>query len=934
MVSSIMLPTLDSSVLLNYYNAQLTASVTSAVNAVSTSALTSSGKTSATSADNPPWSTYSQPAQEIRDAQVMGITNFLDLSDVPKSAGSTADSKTEQDNQKLFALYTAVSNLAYLAKMSQRDGITDGQRAGYDTRFQMGFAQVQDFLKTASFNALTLQAGKTSSSTTSTVSVPYAPFTYQGGTVVGDANIGNALSGISTSDSFTIAIKKNGVTSNVLVDFSQISGPLTLDNIVDYANQQLSAAGFSSRLSRLMTQGSIDDPTKASYGISISEAPSEAMSLSSAAATPALYLAGNSGSATGTSLDTGTTTATTAADQQGRIIKLTDLAGGSPTGVFSQSLNPDSGTSTANATVVDSNGNVYTVGTATGDFGNELNQSKQDVVLTKYDSAGNLQWTKLLGSASTADSYSLAIDPTGGLVVAGSSDANLSTSGISNGNTDSFVAKYDVNGNESWVKQIPTLAGNSASSVSVDTSGNIYIGGQVSGLIGSGQTNNGGKDGYVAQLDSKGNIVYEQQLGTSGDDNVAATAVDASGNLFVASVQNGHAILTKYANGDATAAPLWQEDLGALQNGGSIGGLAVAGGKVYLSGTSSNGALTTSGQASVIGSTSGGLDAFVAGFTDNGSTATADTVTYVGTNSTDKAGKLVVDSSGTVYLAGTTTGTFAGQTRNATGTQNAFVTALDTSGNVTWTRQYGGASGTSTGNAVAIDPTGSSILDRLGLPRGDVDINQSVDLTSATTLRAGTSFKIQIDTAASSRTATITIDAGETLQSLADKINNQMPFTGKASVVYANGGHALKIEVNKGVSATLIAGPSDLDALGRLGLAAGTISNDATTSAGADGRSKPVFGLGFSGLKLSIATRTGAGAARAELLNVMSAIQKTYRTTNTPAAAPGTANTQSGGTVSPYTSAQLANYNLALNMLSSSSAMSGGTGNSSLLGTG
>ena len=236
-------------------------------------------------------------------------------------------------------------------------------------------------------------------------------------------------------------------------------------------------------------------------------------------------------------------------------------------------------------------------------------------------------------------------------------------------------------------------------------------------------------------------------------------------------------------------------------NGGSIGGLAVSSGKVYLSGTSSNGALTSGGQASVVGATSGGLDAFVAGFTDTGTHVSADTVTYVGTESTDKAGKLTVDSSGTVYLTGTTTGTFAGQTRNATGTQNAFVTALDSSGNVSWTRQYGGASGTSTGGGIAIDPTGSSVLDALGLPRGTHRHQPVGGSDLRDDLAAGQLLPDQdrhgAPPAAPPRSR---IDAGETLQSLANKISNAMVFAGKASVTYANGGHALKIEVNKGVS--------------------------------------------------------------------------------------------------------------------------------------
>ena len=76
--------------------------------------------------------------------------------------------------------------------------------------------------------------------------------------------------------------------------------------------------------------------------------------------------------------------------------------------------------------MVDSSGNIYVVGNATGNFGNQLNQGTQDVYLTKYDSAGNVVWQNLLGSGGSASGYGLALDPaTGGVVVTGASTAAL-----------------------------------------------------------------------------------------------------------------------------------------------------------------------------------------------------------------------------------------------------------------------------------------------------------------------------------------------------------------------------------------------------------------------------------------------------------------------------------------------------------------------------
>jgi hypothetical protein len=246
-----------------------------------------------------------------------------------------------------------------------------------------------------------------------------------------------------------------------------------------------------------------------------------------------------------------------------------------------------------------------------------------------------------------------------------------------------------------------------------------------------------------------------------------------------------------------------------------------------------------------------------------------------------------------------------------------------------WVRQYGGLDGQSTGASVAIDPNGGSVLDALGLPRGTINLNQSLDLTTATTLRAGDSFQIKIATASSTRTATIRIDAGETLNSLTNKINAEFVGGGKASVNYGSGSEGLKIAVNPGVTATLISGPDGFDALGRLGIDPGVITNAGKSTAGsstpptaiaADGTK--AFGLGLTS-NLALSDSSSAGAVRAQLLNVLSSIRNIYQTSNAPATSTtGTTTKTSSGPAPSYLTSNLASYNLALNMLTGSSTSS------------
>jgi hypothetical protein len=929
---------IDSSVLLGYYQSQLTSlpSSLAAANAQNTS--TASQTNSATANDNPPWNTptVSSPAET---AAVLSTTNYLNTSNVPLSAGATSDTKTEQDNQKLFSLYNAVNTLSQLAQMAQSSTATSGQLQGLNTRFQTGLAQIQQYLGATTFNNFNLEAATPSIKASSTAGVAISNLTYSTQQLVTNAQINNPVPGISSSDSFTVSIKKDGTTTAVPIDLSQVQGPLTLSNIVTYINSQLSADGFQTRFQKTETGGTATSDTNATYGLQITPGGAEQVSLS-APSTPALYVAGNSGLATETNTVINSATSqvqSTPADQSGRLTKLS-LDGGTPSATFSVNQQAATGTTTAAATVVDGSGNVYVIGNATGNLtSNQINQGSQDVYLTKYDSAGNVLWQTLVGSAGSASGYGLALDPaTGGVVVSGASTADLNTTSVANGNNDSFVASYSSDGSQTWVKQVQTLATNQANAVSVDASGNIYIGGSVSGgVVGAGQTSQGGGDAYLAKFSSTGTLLAENQFGTSGADSVAATATGSDGSLYVASVQNGEAILSKYAGGNITSAPTWTQDLGALQAGGGIGGLTVSGNQVYVSGTTSNGNLTAGGAATVTAPSSGGLDAFVFGVTDNGTSATAGNVTYVGTSGSDTGGDVTVGSDGTIYLTGSTTGTFAGQSRNIANVTNAFAAAITPSGTVSWTKQFGGADGVSTGAGIAIAPSGSSVLDALGLPQGSLNPNQSVDLTQQTTLRAGDSFQIQIQGVAP-RTATITIDPGETYSSLVTKINAQLGQTGTAAVNYTGSDEDMTITANPGNTINLIAGPADFDALGRLGIPAGVISapaangtsstttNSSVTTGTSSTTVKPTYGLALTGTALGpldISTKTGADLAKSQLLLVLTNLQSTYQTTNTPPSSTTSANPgNTSGTASATTTAQIASYNLALSLLGTSSS--------------
>jgi len=891
----------DPSVLLNYYAVKQTAS-------------RSTSSSQAQTRQIPPWDfSVRKLPKEREDAAARGSEPYFDPKDRLLFAKSAADTSSQSqlaallkttllhdsasargnpslaaDNNRLFALYNAINRLDTIAKMANREETPSGLRPGLDRDYQDGLDQVLEFLKTAEFSNLAVLTGKKASSVQSTGTIAYAKFNYTSGPVVKSAGVLQPVPGVSAADSFTVSITKASVTTDVVIDLADVQGALTLDNINTYVNDQLGDAGFTTRFKRVQTGGDLTEGT-ATWGIEINTVAGEIVELSSSQATPAVYVAGSTGK--GDTL-------------QGRLIKLTDLTG-TPASAFSANIKPDTGTAAAKAVATDADGNVYVVGNSTGSFGSALNQASEDVFLTKYDSAGAVQWTRLLGSAGSAGAYSLAVDSlSGGVVVAGSVTGDLTPTAIGGG-SDSFVAKYDRDGKQTWVRQIAPASNDRANAVSIDASGNIYVGGQVGGAIASGQTSAGGTDGYLTKLTSQGTLVYHRQFGTTAEDSAKQTAIASDGNVVVASVENGHAFLRKYAAADGTSAALWEIDLGDLQ-GGALGGLTIAGGKIYLSGATANASLNAGGSASVANANSGGRDAFVFTASEAGA---ADFVSYAGTSASEQAGGVTV-AGGKIYLTGTTIGTFAGEKPN-NGAHNLFVAQLDANGAFEWAKQYGGVDGTSHGVAIAADATGSSVLDALKLRRGVIGSTSSNLIEAQLTARAGDYFTLKIEGRSATREAKITIAKGETLRSLALKINGALLFDGKATALPVKGGQALKLAVNEGVKVELVAGPKDFDALAGLGLSVQTLVADGKD----DDSSKDTepacetIGLGIDG-KLDLLTKSSAAHTHVVMMAAMALIKQAYKTINTP---PGqAANAAPSGPVPAYLQARLANYQTAL----------------------
>lgn len=246
--------------------------------------------------------------------------------------------------------------------------------------------------------------------------------------------------------------------------------------------------------------------------------------------------------------------------------------------------------SIAHAVATDVNGNVYVAGETNGNLRNGATTGSMttnyaggaDVFVAKYDRSGALRWTKLLGSAGNDVAYGIAIDANTvdpnhpNVYITGTTDGNLAGTGL--GANDVFVGKMDDNGNTLWTKQFGTVNDDHANTITVDSSGFVFVAG---GTYGSMSATNAGPDAqgnitsdlFVTKIDATGGFVWSRQLGTSSNDDAFGVVTDAVGNVFVTGYTFGNLdgnvgtggadiFVVKY---DRLGNKLWSTQLGSPQ---------------------------------------------------------------------------------------------------------------------------------------------------------------------------------------------------------------------------------------------------------------------------------------------------------------------------------------------------------------------------------
>ncbi|MCU0882206.1 MAG: hypothetical protein MUF14_06020 [Hyphomonadaceae bacterium] len=738
-----------------------------------------------------PWDSNVTKPDTDRLAREALNSRFLVQTSLGNGPGSAVRSGNDR---QLFVLHNALSRLSALAEKMTSNGLSAIEQRRYEERIDRGLAEIQQYARSVKLEDAVLLGGRRlndhRSEPLSRPSGRYqTPPLATGATdTVPDAFLGERR--------FSIAITRLGETSTVTVDLAAMgTTPRTLTNVASFINQTLSDAGFETRVTKVETKVPAtvkDGPEGIEQRFEVRLATGERARFGSLAARePALSVAG----------------VTVAADGR-RSSAVTRLVGLEPVGSgdggvtqpFTRAATARDGDIVVRSMVHDADGNTFVVADLTGPLDGLQPKAGQDAILRKIDSNGAVVWTRPLGAGASASGTSVALAPDGRIAIAGHVDGKLENStAVTGDGRDAYVAVFDSEGRDLWFHQKGASRNDSASSVAFAADGTLYLAGTSTESYG-GAESRGGTDAWVQAFDATGVVSWTQSFGGAGDDTPAGLVATATGPVLVWNQPDGARMASlDPLSGAVTGGirDLSQDGLArvSLVTGDGTGGIALAGG----------GSGTAVDQVRVIDLASGTVSASL---TSAGETIRALSV-----------------SNGQVALAlGAGTNPTTGETDLARTLVRGFDLATGTQ---TFSRSL--VMDSRQPISLDLDPVQDETLAALGLPAGDLTFGDTESLTDRTGLRPGDSFSIVVN---GNRERKIDIVQGDTLRTLATRINRVLLNDGRAEVTLASGASTLKITPARGDRIELRAGRGVTDALAQLGLGTG-VAMDRPRAAGA-----------------------------------------------------------------------------------------------------
>jgi len=292
------------------------------------------------------------------------------------------------------------------------------------------------------------------------------------------------------------------------------------------------------------------------------------------------------------------------------------------------------------------------------------NRGDYDYLVAKVDADGTFQWAHDGGGEGYDYGHGIAVTPKGDVYVTGSFSGTVTLGEARSLDAEGkslFVARYDTDGQLVWSR----LAGNdqeqSGHNIAVGPRGDCYVSGYVSGVVElSGHkfgSSTSVKDIFVARLDAEGKLVWARTAGGKSDGLSTGVAVDGHGNCYLTGMFKNKASFgstTLVSTGeydvfvsrfDADGTPAWAYSGGGEKIDYGLGVATDLSGNCYVTGKFTDDVRFMGQHMMKLG----GRDLYVARFTPKGQ---MDWLEMIGGAHSDLSYAVAVDSRGNCFLSG------------------------------------------------------------------------------------------------------------------------------------------------------------------------------------------------------------------------------------------------------------------------------------------
>jgi hypothetical protein len=337
-------------------------------------------------------------------------------------------------------------------------------------------------------------------------------------------------------------------------------------------------------------------------------------------------------------------------------------------------------------------------------------------------SAQNYEWAKALGGPENELVTGVITDASDHVIVCGTfygrADFDPSSDSavlVSNGDNDIFLAKYDRNGNYLWAVNIGGTDFDAAASISAGTDQHIYVTGVFRNTVDfdassgtANRTSYGEGDIFLVSYDSSGQFRWVRQMGGSSIDNPTAVSVDGN-HVYVSGDFQGSAkfnpanvadsvtsagfsdiFLVKY---DTDGSYIWGHRFGGAGYDGADK-MSAGGSSVCIAGTFGQ-TVDFNPSAGTDELTSADLvDVFLAKYSSDGDFAWT---RNIGGTGSELIRSMALDASGNIYMAGIFSDSSDMDPSasvlmiRSSGKRDIFLTSISASGNLNWSKSFGGS---------------------------------------------------------------------------------------------------------------------------------------------------------------------------------------------------------------------------------------------------